>query len=67
MGCYGSADALKFKLPNCLDRDGILDRHQDAWANQNLTGFGFVAEPRSDVGHRSYGGIVKAPLEANGA
>ena len=25
----GSADALKFKLPNRLDSDGIFDRHQD--------------------------------------
>jgi hypothetical protein len=57
ISCSGSADALQFKLANCLDRDGIFDRHQHARADQNLSGFGFVAEPRSNVGHRSDGGV----------
>ena len=67
VGGYGSANALEFKLPNWLDRDGILDRHQHARADQNLTGLGFVAQPRCDVGHRPDGGIVEASLEADGA
>ena len=65
VGCHGSADALKFKLANCLDRDGVLDRHQHARANQNLTGLGFVAESRSDVGHSPDGGVVKTSLKAD--
>ena len=66
VGCYGSANALKFKLPNRLDRDGIFDRHQDTRADQNLTGLGFVAQPGCNVGHRPDGGIVETSLEANG-
>ena len=45
VGDDGSANALEFKLPNGLDGDGVFDRHQDARANQNLTGLGFVAQP----------------------
>jgi hypothetical protein len=49
VGRYGSANALEFKFPNGLDGDGVFDRHQDARANQNLTGLGFVAEPGCDM------------------
>ena len=55
MGRYGS-DALEFKLANCLDRDGVLDRHQDTRANEYLTGLGFVAKAGCNVGHRPDGG-----------
>jgi hypothetical protein len=50
VGGYGSANSLEFKLANWLDLHGILDSHQHTRANQDLTGLGFVAEPRSDVG-----------------
>ena len=33
----------KFKIPNRLDSHGIFCRQQDTRANQNLTGFGFIA------------------------
>ena len=36
-------------------------------ANQDLPWLGFIAEPRGYVGHGPYGGIVEAPLEADGA
>jgi hypothetical protein len=29
VGRYGSANALKFKLPSCLDSDGILNQHHN--------------------------------------
>ena len=62
-----SADALEFKFPNRFDSDGILDCHQHARTDQNLTGLGFIAEPRSDVGHCPNGGVVKTSLEADRA
>jgi hypothetical protein len=58
VGRRGTADALKFKLANSLDRDGILDRHQHARADQNLTGFGFVAEV--GVVSRAVGSVTKS-------
>jgi hypothetical protein len=67
VGRYGSANALEFKLPDRLDGDGVFDRHQNARANQNLTRFGFVAQPGCDIGHRPDGGVVEAPFEADGA
>src|SRR4029077_2853612 len=67
VGDYRSTNALEFKLANCLDGDGVLDRHQHTRADQNLTGLGFVAEPGCDIGHCSNGGIVESPLEADGA
>ncbi len=41
---YGTTDALECKLTYWVDGYGILDRHQDARANQDLTGLGFVAK-----------------------
>ena len=67
VGGYWSANALKFKLPNSLDRDHIFDRHQHTRADQYLTRFGFVAEPGGDIGHCTDGGVVEASLETNGA
>ena len=67
VGGDGSANALEFKLPNRLDGYGVFDRHQNARANQNLTGLGFVAQPGCDIGHRPDGGIVEASFETDGA
>ena len=67
MGCYGSADALKFKLRNRLDRDGIFDRHQDTGAGEYFTGLGFVAQPGRNVGHRPNGGVIEAPFISDSA
>jgi hypothetical protein len=67
VGGDGSANALEFELPNRLHGDGFFDRHQNARANQNLTGLSFVAKPRCDVRHRPDGGVVEASLETNRA
>ena len=60
-------DPLQLELADWLDLHGILDLHQHARANENLTGLGLVAKPRGDVGYGSYSGIVKPSLEPNGA
>src|SRR5262249_12673689 len=65
VGRYWPADALEFKLANRLDADGVLDRHQHARADQNLSGLGFVAQSGRDVGHGPDGGVVEASLEAD--
>jgi RHH-type rel operon transcriptional repressor/antitoxin RelB len=67
VGGDGSADALEFKLPNRLDGYGVLDRHQNTRANQNLTGLSFVAQPGCDIGHRPDSGIIEASFEADSA
>jgi hypothetical protein len=58
---------LSANSPNRLDFDRILDRHQYARTDKDLTGLCFVAEPRGDIGHRADGGIVEAFLKADGA
>ena len=62
---YWSADALQFKFANRLDRDGVLDRHQDTRADQNLPWLGLVAKPRCDIGYRSNRGIIEPSFESN--
>jgi hypothetical protein len=64
---YRTANALEFKLANRLDSDGIFDRHQDTRADEYLTGLGFVAKARRDIGYRPNCGVVEPPLEADGA
>src|SRR5262249_15760124 len=41
--------------------------HQHSRADEDLTGLGFIAQPRGDVGYRADGGIVEASLEPDGA
>ena len=60
-------DPLQLELADWLDLHGILDLHQHARANENLTGLGLVAKPRGDVRHRANGGVVEPALEADGA
>ncbi len=60
-------DTLQHKLTHWLDLHCILNLRQHSGANQDLTGLGFVAKARGDVGYRPDGGIVEAPLEADGA
>jgi hypothetical protein len=60
-------DPLQLELTDRLDLHGILDLHQHARANENLTGLGLVAKPRGDVRHRANGGVVEPSLEADGA
>src|SRR5271168_3521308 len=58
---------LERKLPDRLDGNGILDCHQHTRTDEYLTGPCFVAKARGDVGYRPDGGVVEAPLEADGA
>jgi hypothetical protein len=60
-------DPLQLELTDRLDLNGVLDLHQHAPANENLTGLGLVAKPRGDVRHRANGGVVEPALEADGA
>jgi hypothetical protein len=57
---------LERELSHRLDCDSILNRHQHTGTNQDLTGLGFVAKARGDVGHRPDGGVVETALKADG-
>jgi hypothetical protein len=58
-------DTLERELPNRLDCHSVLNGHQDAGANEDLPWLGFIAKPRSHIGHRPDSGIVEASLEAD--
>jgi hypothetical protein len=60
-------EALECKIANWFDGHGIFDRHHDPRTNQDLSGLGFIAKPRCDIGYRSDGGIIETSLKANGA
>src|SRR5262249_31995232 len=60
-------DPLQLELTHGFDLDGVLDLHQHSRTDEDLTRFGFVAEPRGDVGYRADGGIVEPALEADSA
>src|SRR6187399_28694 len=62
-----AANALECKIADRFNYYVLLDCHQDARANQNLPGLGFVAEPRCDVGYRSDGGIIETSLKTDSA
>ena len=57
----GTSDTFERKLADWLNGHGIFDLRQHSGANQDLTGLGFVAQSRCDVGHRPNGGIVESP------
>src|SRR5215471_20138523 len=61
-----AANALKCKIADRFNRYVLLDGHQHTRANQDLPGPCLVAKPRRDIGHRSNGGVVEAPLKADG-
>src|SRR5262252_1239062 len=65
--CQRTSNTLERKLAHRLDRDGVSDRRENARADEDLTGLGFVAKPRGYVGYRANCGIVEAPLEPDGA
>src|SRR5262249_38776536 len=62
-----AANALKCKIADRFNRYVLLYGHQHAGANQDLSGLGFVAQPRRNIGYRSDGGIIEAPLKADSA
>src|SRR5262249_22764059 len=57
VGRHGATDALKRKIANWFDVDGIFNRHQDTRTNQDLPWLGFVAKTRRDIGYRSDCGV----------
>ena len=60
-------DPLQLKLAHWLDLHDVLDLRQHPRTNQDLARFGFIAKARGDVGHCADGGVVEAPLKADGA
>src|SRR5215470_7785467 len=52
-----AANALKCEIADGFNRYVPLDSHQDAGADQDLPGLGFIAKPRCDIGYRSNGRI----------
>jgi hypothetical protein len=58
-------DPLQLELTDRLDLHGIFDLHQHSRTDEDLTGLGFVAKPRGDVGNRSDSSIVEPALEAD--
>src|SRR5262245_58768320 len=65
VGRHGATDALKHKIANWFDGHRIFDRHQNTRTNQDLSGLGFVAKTRCDIGYRSDCGVIEASLKAN--
>src|SRR5262249_44807485 len=65
VGRQGATNPLKRKIANCFDVDGIFNRHQNTRTNQDLSGLGFVAKTRRDIGYRSDCGVIEASLKAN--
>ena len=62
-----SPDPLQRELTHRLDLHGVLDLRQHSRADEDLPRLGFIAQPRGDIGYRPDGGIIEAPLEADGA
>ena len=60
-------DPLQLELTDRLDLHCILNFHEHARTDENLTRLGFVAKPGGDVRYRADGGIVEASFKADGA
>src|SRR4029077_13652072 len=58
---------LECELTHRLNRYRILDRHENARTDQDLTGLSLVAKTRSDVGYRSDSGIVEPSFKSDSA
>src|SRR5271169_1213517 len=58
---------LECELTHRLNRYRILDRHENARTDQDLTGLSFVAKTRGDVGDRANRGVVEAPFKSDSA
>src|SRR5215831_10045939 len=43
-------DPLQLELADRLDLHGVLDLRQHASTNKDLSGLGFIAKPRGDIG-----------------
>src|SRR5262245_2134138 len=62
-----ATNALKCKIADWFNRYVLLDGHQDAGADQDLPGLGFIAKPRCDIGHSADRSIVKSAFKADSA
>src|SRR5215467_933860 len=67
VGHHRTANALERELTHRLDGHSILDLREHPRTNQDLPGFCFIAEPRSNVGYGADGGIIEASLKTDGA
>ena len=67
VGRHRATDALKRKIANGFDVDGIFNRSLHPRTNQDLPRFGFVEKTRRDIGYRSDCGVIETSLKANGA
>ena len=65
VSCQRPPDPLQLELTHGLDLDRALDFHQHSRADEDLTRFCFIAQPRGDVGYGADGGIVEPALEAD--
>jgi hypothetical protein len=63
----GRLISFKLEFANWLDLHRVLDFCQHSRADEDLTRLGFIAKARGDVGNGPNGGVIKAPLEADGA
>src|SRR5207344_408442 len=66
VGGDGSTNTLECELTHRLNRYRIVDRHENARTDQDLTGLSFVAKTRGDVGYRPNRGVVEASFRADG-
>ena len=60
-------DPLQLELTDRLDSDGVFDFRQHPRTNENLLWLGLIAKPRGNIGHSPDGGVIEAPLKADGA
>jgi hypothetical protein len=58
---------LQLELADWLDLHGVLDLHQHARTDEDLTRLGFVAKARSDVGNGADGGVVEPAFKPDSA
>src|SRR5262252_3638722 len=64
---HGAANPFERKLADRFNPHSLVNRQQNAWADENLTGLGFIAKSRGDVRHCPNRGIVEATLETDRA
>ena len=67
ISCQWPPDPLQLELADRLDCHCVLDLHQHAGADEDLSRLCLIAQSRGDVGHSPYRGVVETPLEPDGA
>ena len=64
---HRAANTLQGKLADGLGRCDLLDGLPNSRANEDLTGLGFIAKSRGDVGYCTDRRVIPAPLKSNGS